>query len=141
MYFRSTSDKSNKVYYLGEYNNGDTIDIASKYANYADLTADNFVVSQSVAQGGSVVATVSAYSDRAIGTTPTATANCGTFVSNKAYNQGTGKLTINSYLDVGATVWSEGQVGGQTRYYQASNSGQFGLKAKVYLIEGTIDTL
>ena len=127
--FKTEGSDSKPAYYLGTYNSGVTIDITSRYPNYAQLTSNNFVI-----QELSKYTDASRYGkghdfdhDRDYCEISVA---ASTSLSNPSisYNSSTGKLSFSQTLSVsgGAGIWSSTS--------EATCSSAVTVSAKVYLL-------
>lgn len=124
----------NKAYYLGELAHGATMNVASKYEDYANLTAENFVVvPQSNSASGFATNTnyvnVYGWTERRDDTN---TANYTAPSIN--YNPATGQLSFSSTLVVGGFSVGRDNDGSSGRWCYTYPSATVGLTAKVYLL-------
>lgn len=122
-----------KAYYLGELAHGATMNVAAKYADFANLTAANFIV---VPQYNTLQANASNtnYVDMAGWTEGRTDENTATYnPPSISYNPSNGTLSFTSTLVVGGRSWGYNpNVGGAWCFTYPS--GSIGLTAKVYLV-------
>ena len=142
MFFRSTNDKANKVYYLGEYNSGDTIDVASKYSGYTKLKKENFLLEPSGTSTSSGGYSYGIYTERApLGSTVNIYAGTSSYTMSKNYDASTGRLVVGCKATVNSNSSTYQIVGGADRYYTGSGSFTANGKVKVYIVEGSIEQI
>ena len=130
-----------KSYYLDTISNGGTMDIASKYADYANLTADNFVlVPQSNSKSAS--STISTYCQG--GATWYGTlydTNTGSYSQPSiTYDATNGILHYNASISLAGSAYSQSD-GGAIKTGDTAPRGSVGLTAKVYLLPVIEDNL
>lgn len=122
-----------RAYYLGTISNGGTMNVAAKYDDYANLTADNFVV-QSAAGSCSYSGNRVGHHKFSNGLEPGEYADISVrgsaYVSapSVSYNPSTGVLSFSQYIQgtSSAGIWDNDN--------EASKSGSAGIAAKVYLL-------
>jgi len=131
--FRAAGGGGAKAYYLGEYASGASIDVGSKYADYAMLTADNFIIQS---KGTSISYTGNRAGSHKFtnGLEPGERADisvagqAAVSAPSVSYNSSTGILsftqTISGYASAG--IWDSTS--------EASKSGSGAVTAKVYLV-------
>jgi len=142
MYFKSSSEKASKVYYLGEYSSGAEVDVASKFAGYASLTNANFIVEPTSTLSGSFGYSINGYSNVANGAAVSVTVSASSETVTKSYNNSTGKLTVTIKSNVSSSGRRYNVVDWSSESWTTgSGNGSFTGKVKVYLIDGTIETL
>ena len=134
-----TEGSGGRAYYLGTISNGGTMNVAAKYDDYANLTADNFVV-QSAAGSCSYTGNRAGRHRFDNGIDPGDSADISVagsaYVSapSVSYNPSTGVLSFSQYIQgtASAGIWDSTS--------EASKSGSAGMTAKVYLLP-EIETL
>ena len=133
MYYNFKTEESGaKAYYLGEYASGAQIDVASKYPDYAGLSADNFIIQPTA---------LSIYTQNIKGYTHhfdterdwceiSCAGRATLSAPSKSYNSSTGQLSFTLTLSewCGSGVWDD------IDDCQKSTSGA--VTAKVYLVTG-----
>lgn len=152
MYFKSSSEKSSKVYYLGEYNSGEEVNVASKYAGYGNLKNSNFILMPSVVNEGNMVGNNT--NGLILGQTCVQSVDwqdyrysevygkvtADSVTCSGSYNSSTGKLTITANFK--ATVYGSTQnTNASFKYLAKKAQGTGTMKVKVYLVDGTIEDL
>ena len=134
MYYNFKTEGSGaKAYYLGDYASRAQIDIASKYPDYAGLTADNFII-QNKAGSTSYSGNRVGYHRFENGLDPGEKADISIAGSASvsapsiSYNSSTGKLSFSISLagSSSAGIWD--------RTNEASYNGSTTVTAKVYLV-------
>lgn len=120
------------AYYLGTLGNGGTVNIASRYDDYANLTSNNFLAvpqsnSKSASNTGSFYVYWNVdwaqYIDDSNGVSYSA--------PSISYNPSNGNLTVSSSLSVSGTASNRGtDIGLAT----VSTSGSVGLTSAIYLL-------
>ena len=129
-----TSEGAGKAYYLGELNHGATMDVASKYADYANLTKDNFII---VPKTSSSSGSYSDYYDHQnwdLNWRENFAISCSSQYNapSKNYNPANGQLSFTSTVTSYGRCRANQSGGWWEHIVEASNSK--GLKADVYLL-------
>ena len=125
-----TAGGGTKAYYLGEYASGAVIDITSRYADYAMLTSDNFIIQPT---GLSIYTqNIKGYTHHFDEERDWCEISCAGRATlsapSKSYNSSTGQLSFTLTL----SEWCGSGVWGDTDDCQSSTSGA--VTAKVYLV-------
>ena len=120
------------AYYLGTWNNGTTKNIASKYADYANLTANNFIaVPQSNSKSASASGAFFVYWYDNWYQFVDDTNTVSYSQPSITYDASNGNLTVSSSLSVSGTASNRGTDIGLTTI---GANGSVGLTSKVYLL-------
>ena len=129
--YKPSQSTNKSAYYLGTLAHGAVMNVAAKYAGYANLTASNFVV---VPQTGSAsnTRTNSAWIDEANWTLTISDTNTASYSAPSiSYNPANGQLSFSSTVSCGGSAYNYGPgwAGNGT-----NPSAAVGLTAKVYLL-------
>ena len=133
--YKPSQSTNKSAYYLGTLAHGAVMNVAAKYAGYANLTANNFVV---VPQSGDASATgyKSFYHEGwdANWTEEHHDTNTASYRQPEiTYNPSSGQLSFSCTLGVGGSAYCN-QYGGWWSGLQTNPSTAVGLTAKVYLL-------
>jgi len=125
-----TAGGGTKAYYLGEYASGAVIDITSKYADYAMLTADNFIVQPTAKSVSSqnIKGYTHHFDEERDWCEISVAGSASLSAPSISYNSSTGQLSFTLTL----SQWSGSGVWSDTDKCQSSTSGA--VTAKVYLV-------
>ena len=128
-----TAGGGTKAYYLGEYTSGTQIDVSARYADYAMLTSDNFIIQTNAASKYYVGRRVGSHTfDNGIDPGDSADISVAGQASLTApsisYNSSTGMLSFSQTLSgyASAGIWDNTG--------EASYNGSTAVTAKVYLV-------
>ena len=132
--FKAQSSGS-KSYYLGEITSGSSMNVASKYTDYASLTKDNFVVVPQT-KSASSTKTGTNYVDFGGWTESRSDTNTATYTQpNISYNASTGVLSFTSTVACGGSSYGYNAASpGDGKWCYTYPSTSVALKAKVYLL-------
>lgn len=129
--FKTSNEYTRPALYLGTLTSGGTMNVASKYSDYANLTADNFVI---VPQSENVSASAnnSTYIDAAGWTEYIFDTNTAAYSAPSiTYNPQNGNLTFTSTISCGGNASNAGPGWGGNG---TNPRGSKALSAKVYLL-------
>ena len=130
-----TQGSSAKAYYLGELTSGSSMNVASKYDDYANLTSDNFVVVPQT-KSASSTKTNTNYVDWGGWTEKRSDTNTATYTQpSVSYNASTGALTFTSTVACGGSSYgSDNSNPSAGKWCYTYPSATQNLTAKVYLL-------
>lgn len=124
-----------KAYYLGELDHGVTMDVSAKYEDYANLTADNFIIVPKTKTASSQGQNTT-YVDFGGWNNTLVDTNSATYNQpSVSYNPSTGSLSFTSTVVVGGSAYNTNLASpGDGKWNWTYPSVTSGLTAKVYLL-------
>jgi len=128
-----------KAYYLGELQHGTTMNVASKYEDYANLTTDNFII---VPKGGVASGSNSCPPNGFETSQWQVVADCSAVYTapSVSYNASSGQLSFSSTLACSGYSYAHDTSGHGTNWNGVTVDITTGLTADVYLLP-EIETL
>ena len=131
--FKAEGGGGAKAYYLGEYSSGAQINVAAKYADYAMLTADNFIIQPKASSATYTGIRVGKHTfdngvDPGERVDISVAGRADLSAPTISYNSSNGMLSFTQTLSgtASAGIWSSTN--------EASQSGSGAVTAKVYLV-------
>ena len=134
-----TAGGGSKAYYLGTLAHGATMDVSAKYADYANLTATNFLaVAKSQSTSASAQSnTNNYYTDHFRVET---FGSCAFYAPTISYNPANGQLSFSSTLAYGTRANNKDPIDGDAWNDTGWGNSTVGVSADIYLVT-EIETL
>ena len=132
--FKAEGSSGTSAYYLGTLAHGSIMNVASKYEDYANLTAANFLI---VPNSGSTSAHRPGSQEIAMGgwIWVTEDTNTASFVGpSVSYNPANGQLSFSCYVSCGGNSYGHDSDIPSQRFASTAPSASAGITAKVYLV-------